>query len=535
MRHIRISFLVVAISVMMAGMAFAIDVPDISTWTQNMGVGGGGPGRGDVLIAPYYDVRALIDPRLPGAAATTAQTQYTLFSIVNTDRTYGVIARLRFREWKRSRECLDLDIPLTTNDVWVGQLSRLAAGGVNLSTPVGGGERWISAERVDLPAPGYFAASLFPVTGFDFRTFDIETEETNPLPRCEYGYIEIFGEESVAAPITTAEPWRFPRVTIDAGNAGCAGAACWGFGRDVRDVLMGSVYLLRPTQAISHMYNMTALSDFAVDNLGIWASTSTAYPHFFFSVQGGPGQLGTNPGVGGFNQLEGILSKRWFLGEYVTGTDPADTSATPTTTSWVITFPTKHFHYDRTNASRHEAGVGTASLTGPPFTGLRETLNDHLVAPALTACQVGENVTFRVYDRKENTFAPGEPVSPPQLIPPGKIPYEVNIIGYYPAARPPDPPYFRDNITVATASGSVTFYAGYVNLDMSVPSLLGKDAVVFNFFGNIFQSYNGLPSIDLQLQEFFNGAVNGYYGNTVPLRYGADWFTGTPAPVPVLN
>lgn len=519
MRHIRISFLVVAISVMMAGMAFAIDIPNISTWTQNMGVGGGGPGRGDVLIAPYYDVRPLTDARLPGTAGTTEQTQFTLISIVNTDTDYGVIARLRFREWKRSRECLDIDIPLTTNDVWVGEVSRLAAGGANLNTPVGGGERWVSAERVATASTGfpfgYFAASLFPAAGFDFRTFDIEAEETNPLARCEYGYIEIFGEERVAAPVTTAEPWRFPRIDVAPVP-----------GRDVQDVLMGSVYLIRPTQAISHQYNMTALSDFAVDVLGIWSSTTGAFPHFYQNVQGGPGQLGINPGVGGFNQLEAIISKRHFFGEYVTGTDPADTSATPMSTSWVVTFPTKHFHYDRTSNSRHEAGVGTASLTGPPFTGLRETLNDHLVSPAIVACLVGENILWRIYDRKENTFAPGEPVSPPQSIPPGKLPYEVNVIGYYPLARPPDPPYFRDNLTVATASGSLTFYAGYVDLDLGFNNQ-GKDLVTFNFFDNFFASYNGLPAIGIQMTEFYNGAVSGYYGNTVPLRYGVDWSTAT--------
>src|SRR4030042_1462594 len=147
MRKITLSFLTVALSLMLAALAFAGDIPNISTWTQSMGTGGGGPGRGDVLVAPYYDVRTLTDPRLPGTAGTTAQEQFTLFCLVNTDTVYGTIARVRFREWKRSRECLDIDIPMTTNDVWCGEISRLPAGGGILHTPTGGGERWVNTER----------------------------------------------------------------------------------------------------------------------------------------------------------------------------------------------------------------------------------------------------------------------------------------------------------------------------------------------------------------------------------------------------
>ena len=65
MRKISIPFLVVALSLMVTGMAFAIDIPNISTCTQSMGVGGGGPGIGDLLLAPLYDVRTIIDPNLP--------------------------------------------------------------------------------------------------------------------------------------------------------------------------------------------------------------------------------------------------------------------------------------------------------------------------------------------------------------------------------------------------------------------------------------------------------------------------------------
>jgi hypothetical protein len=533
MKEFRISFLVVALSLMVTGMAFAVDIPNISTWTQSMGTGSGGPGRGDVLIAPFYDIRPLTDTRLPGSAGQTAQEQFTLFSIVNTDRSYGAVVRLRFREWKRSRECLDIDIPLTTNDVWVGEVSRKQGGGGTLKTPTGGGERWVDANPVLGGATvggitytyGYFRGALFPTAGIDFSTYAIEAEETDKVARCEYGYIEFFGEERVAAPTTTAEPWLFPRIdpaTDGGGN---------GNGRDVHDVLIGNVYLIRPTQAISHQYNMTALSDFAVDDHGIWFNTASAQPNFFDNIQGGPGDSGLNPGVGGFTQLEAILAKRLKYAQYITGTDPADPTATPMSTSQVVTFPTKHFHYDTTDNSRHEGGstllVGTQRVLRPPFTGERETLNDHLVSTAITACQVGENVIFKIYDRQEHTFAPGAPISPPPVIPPGKLPYEVNVVGYYPTENPTAE--FRNNVPVATAGGGQTFYEGYSILDLGNNGQ-GRDNVLFNFFGNFYLSYNGLPALGIVMQEFYNGQVAGYYGNTVPWQYRVDWYTTAIAP-----
>jgi len=478
-------------------------------------------------------VRPLSDTRLPGSAGTTAQEQFTMFCIVNTDRDYGNVLRIRFREWKRSRECLDFDIPLTTNDVWCGEVSRKTDGGAVLHTPTGGGERWVDTDRVTSSTTaypnGYFTGALFPTAGLDFNTYAIEADETNKPARCEYGYIEFIGEERVGAPTTTAEPWRFPRTaaTDDPPR-----------GRDVQDVLMGSVYLIRPTQAISHQYAMNAISDFAVNPNGIWDLTSSAKPNLYDNVQGGPGMAGaaTNPGVGGFDQLEAVLARRLLYFQYVTGTDPADVTQTPTNTSVVVTFPTKHFHYAATGLHLRGGVAG-----GPPFTGLRETLNDHLLTdastPATTACNVGENVLVKIYDRKENTFAPGAPISPPPTIPPGKLPWEVNIIGLYPSETMT--PEFRNNVTVSTAGGGQTFYAGYGIIDLGDNSQ-GKDNIAsagtaiipwigFNFFGNIYQSYNGLPAVGIVMTEFYNGSVAGYYGNTIPWRYRTDWWASATA------
>ncbi len=109
MKRIRIGTLVVAFSLMITGVAFAVDIPNISTWTQYMGVQ---PGRGDVLLAPIYDVRQITDAtNTQGGMSTVPQNQFTLFCIKNTDRDFGVVLRMRFREWKRRSRIMSASFP----------------------------------------------------------------------------------------------------------------------------------------------------------------------------------------------------------------------------------------------------------------------------------------------------------------------------------------------------------------------------------------------------------------------------------------
>jgi hypothetical protein len=517
MKQIKISILVVALSLMVTGMVFAVDIPYISTWTQSMGVGGGGPGIGDVLISPLYDVRTITDANLPGSLATASQQQFTMFSIVNTDMVYGVVARLRFREWKRSRELLDIDIPLTTNDVWVGEVYRQTNGGAALRSP----DRYISAEPATRDA-------CFPSTvintvdfgigvgnGIPFRTYDLEAglSDAEKLARQEYGYFEIIGEERVSAPDAA---WCFPRVGVFANIP--LGVHEY---RDVHNVLMGTVFIIRPDQAISHQFNMTAISEFAVTNEGIWQPTSTAYPNLNLQAQG----EGNNLGIGGFDQLEFILSKRYVRFQYVVGLDSLNT---PQSTSVVVTFPTKHFHYDYTTFHIKPA---TADR---PFSGTHETYGD--------GDPYGEVFMYYIYDRSENTFSTPTrpPISPPPPTTPSipRLPYEVNIIGLYPSVTLPTL-YFRNNVLIATGTSSTTpFIAGYAWFDLSPANLGTGDSRTysqgeawnyslpnhfFNFYNNLFSEYRGLPAIGIVMTEFYNDTVNGYYGNTVPWRYGVDW------------
>jgi len=494
-----------------------------NSFGDDKGIGISNSGLGDVLLAPLYDVRTLTDPNLPGAAGTALQTQSTLISIVNTDDNYGVIARLKFKEWKRSVDCLYFDIPLSTHDVWVGELSRNPSGGFYLMSP----DRYVSNIANPYPDTTAFTTTTFTAPGLPSLTYAFETNAANAQQRCEYGYIEVIGEERVGAP-TAAR--AFPRLAVPA-------VPDTATDRDVGNVLMGNVYIIRPDQEIAHQYNMTAIQNFAVDARGIYRPPSTVFPTLAHDVQGEfpNGLVPQNPGAGGLNQLEALLSKRYINFQYVNpgvtgGNDPTDPSSTPMSTSVVVTFPTKWVHYRRANPIGKILPVTT--WPGPtPFTGAFETLGD--------GNPYGEVVNFRIWDRNENSLV--MPIIPlPPSIP--RLPYEVNIIGLIP--KEGVAPYFRNNYHIATASASTgqTFYSGWGSLDLS-PAVgfisdtrtvqQGENVAtsawsywpVFSFFNTLFNQYNGLPAIGVVMKEFFNDPLRTYYGGTVPWQYSTDWRT----------
>jgi len=575
MRHIRIPLLVAAFSLVVTGMAFAVDLPGLTSWTSGnfittppstfpglsiQAYGGGSTGFGDVLISPLYDVRNLTDPNLPGEAGTEAHAQATLIAIVNTDPTWGVLARLRFREWKRSRECFDIDIPLTTNDVWVAQVV-LPSGS---STPMinqaaGQGSRYVSTPPAGINS--FLTTDLIPSapSGLSFTTGALETGGT--IDRCQYGYFEVIGEERIGPMDTTFRFVRLGTVTgalyattaspPDTTTGPAAGTGQITGGRDVDNVLMGTTYIVRPAVAISHQFNMLAIANFAVDAAGIWTGTGSNFPTLRDSVQG----QGSNLGAGGFDNLEGLLSKRWIDFQYVAqgaqgGYDPIDLSQTPMSTSVVVTFPTKWAHYCQTTPFNRlsAAPCGTASSgtrtsfdSGAPFTGWRETKGDQSLTAAQTApFDYGEIITSLIYDRSEHILIPSTCAISPCTPSLQRLPYEVNIVGLKPiTAYSEDIFDFRNNVGVSTtssAAGAQTFYSGWAEFDISPPTGVvtgdlrnipqGKYPLLFNFYNNWFNYYRGLPVIGIVMTEFYNAVVSGYYGNTVPWQYGAWWLFG---------
>jgi hypothetical protein len=470
-----------------------------------------------------------------------------MIAIVNTDPAYWMVGRLRFREAKRSVEVLDIDIPLSPRDVWVAEISRLATGGAVLNSPDNYiippfGDVYIGAGTGLNP----FTMGPFPATGYPFIYAPQINDELTPAAaqaRTEYGSLEFIGEERVCLILPpSAFAGKLARIGSGPMYAGSCNPASTPLDRNVGNVLEGMVYLIRPDIAISHQYNMTAIANFSIDINGIYQTPGTFLPNLFYDVQGGVDWFGGyNPGAPspiGFYNLEALLSKRYIDFQYVDqGTyagvdvyDPADPTRTPTNTSVVVTFPTKHFHYLHSSPFAYT----TVFPFQLPFTGLRETLGDENRTPALATPAVGEFVQCFIWDRMEHGLA--APAVSPVL---GcRLPYETNVIGLYPVdPNPPatvSVPYFRNNMTIGTANAAASqiFYSGWGRIDLS-PSLApllpgdtrtyiqGAAGIIFNFF----TAYRGLPAIGIVMTEFYNGSptVNGYYGNTVPWQYIVEW------------
>jgi len=406
-------------------------------------------GKGDALIFPYYDVRTL-----------NGKGQDTLFAIINectNGGDQGIVAKLRFREWDKSEEVLDFDIWLSDCDVWIGVITLNTGNGLaRISSP-------------DYVVTDY-SSTQFVVTkpllnGFDFITENI----TFTLPSgwtkngmTTLGYFEVIGEERTVTKIKSGTTDKVDRLS---------------FFPDCPNVLMGMANIVRVADGVSMGYNAIAIANFYT--LGtLFDFPGSLKPDFSAAEDG-------------LQQLEFELSKEDIFGAYSNETSIAGKA------SMIITFPTKHFHYD---VSRN-----ILVTSNNPFRGAKE--ND------------GEVIELTIYDRNENFIKPSQFWSPPRKL---KLPYELNICGLYQGSG--NAPVGRDNVAFDTG----TFDSGWVWVlfdtqgAFSIPG--GNNNPYFNHFGNFFDEYWGLPAVGLQLQEFSNGAAGGAYGDMNEVWYEVEWF-----------
>lgn len=500
----------------MVGPAVAYDLPELYTSIQiNPGL------RGDVLLGYLYDVRAL-----------DGVSQKTLINVVNTDPNYGMVAKLRFREYKRSRECLDFHFPLSKGDVWSAEVYQCSNGRAYLYSDDWNARDLKAADGlwplyhdlnvVDQTVP---CSTAFPAldtvnphggAGVPFSTGDLEAGVTN-VARCLYGYYEIIGEERVAGTFLhgtgncTAGPPAIndcvdqipiitpcgPGFTRGPGDS----TAC---GRDPQNSLFAETWLVRVEDGTAQQYQDTAISNFSTTPLGIAASViGTTRPNLRDDAQGQAG----NYGYGGFEQLESVLSKRYVYAQYW------NDSAFGARTSVVFTFPTKWVHFNRT----------TFNWIDRPFVGPRETKQDaNRTDPFL----------FVIRDREENllTAPPSDVIFSPAgsgTIPYPKWPYEVNICGIFSSAKTfqdnnPAPfngsmidgaYIWRDNLMIGSyLEGGNLFKVGWVVYDLSPNNYAGGAYVPDPVSGS-----TGLPPVDV------NGDPVGEQGTTAASAFNF-WF-----------
>ena len=522
----------------MVGPAVALDIPELYTTIQvNPGL------RGNVLLAYLYDVRAL-----------DGVSQKTLINIVNTDPNYGIVARVRFREYKRSTEVLDFHIPLTAGDVWSAEVYQCASNGtayIYAYDPAHPIHNFNAADvssgnwplRLDLQ--NYDPVNPCPDTngpdqgkGIAFQTLSMDVPN---VARTLYGYFEIIGEERVSGEfsvLAAANPDGTWGVAPEIGTGVACGPGFTGLPLDVcgrcpQNSLFSETWLVRVEDGTAQQYQDTAISNFTVNTAGIAASVSGVTPNLQNDAQG----QGLNPGFGGLPQLESVLSKRNIFVQYWD-----DYSNFGARTSAVVTFPTKWAHFT----------PGSPCTTPTrPFVGPCETIQDTNPPDAFLV---------EIWDRDEHLLTP--PSIPIIFSPhkPGKPlvttwPFEVNIMGIYDVDRSADletsPPHsisdasigfplgdiFRDNLLISTFLGATVFKTGWLNIDLApdasllpagVPGDQGDMVVDFNFFLNPasatnYLGYRGLPAIGGVLTEVSYQFYDLNYRTAVPWAYAVDW------------
>jgi hypothetical protein len=236
-------------------------------------------GLGDALVYPYYNVRGMS----------------TYFNVVNTDTQNKVVARVRFREAKRSHEILDFNLCLSPGDVWTGVVTDDGTRG-----------RLSVMER---HTPGTKTNPAIPQGGVAFKDSALGNPAVNVISADDTreGYFEIIGLIKVAEAPATSPQTDCPATTPVAGST------------DVANSLFGAAYMLNHATGETFGYNATAIADFQVGPIS--------------STIGN--EITTMQSAISFADLNYALTKANLYGFYALDADVAGEAA------YVVMFPTK--------------------------------------------------------------------------------------------------------------------------------------------------------------------------------------------------
>ncbi|MBY0278133.1 hypothetical protein K2Z84_22590 [Candidatus Binatia bacterium] len=455
-------------------------------------------GIGQYLVGSYYDVRPVgvgnpTNVNIQIINTNTNNTGLPLCSEADyangTDGAGcynprgGILAKIRFRESKLSKEVLDFVVPISCGEVWAGEVSLgdtlpIIKSKYPIATSTSNANA-IIADDLLLNGQQFVPSGTLPagVTAADVQ----------------HGYIEVIAMEAL-----NCEP--------DDGTLDISSAETWtrlGVDRTPSNALGAEAFLVRPVAGVSFAYNFTAISAFVGSGLG-----SIAPQNLF--ADSNPDwnscrglDINLNPYADQFDcvrQANLALSKSRLVSQYdVDPTTAADTNV-------VVTLPTK---YVNCNLNGQGTNYATKRYAGTSFQCAPE----------------GEEISCTLYNREEEFDSPEEPPFSPSE--PGeacRLPKELTIINITDDPNVPG---------ILGGFGDVVFNTAAANFDPKDSGWLDLD-LVRNASGNIvhreifpndtthdilgayLHGYRGLPAIGLVAQGFFNGVAGGVYGSIVP-------------------
>ena len=489
-----------AAGVLAVSASTAMAVSDGSPYTNVLGISTANteatqtlnPGlTGQWLWGTYFDVR-----QVKNGSTGSSDAQDVNIQILNSNPNNpgsdgynprgGILARVRFRESKTSRELLDFDVALSCAEVWTGKIELPAGSG----TP-----RVVSNDPIRT-ASGAATFTTSPALASG-RTFTKPVGLTDA--DIQRGYFEVIAEEALPC-----EP-----IDGQVNREGDTWARIIEGDRTPSNALSAEVILIRVAAGVSHIYNAEAISRYIVAGGGeVTQTPSSGSPDLTNCV------AGSQSGQDCVDQMNFILSKSRVMAQYDIQ------SITGGSTRVVITLPTKHY-----SCSRNASNTDWNGVAEPPFScqGAANGLG-------------GEQIGCVPYNRLEDSVPAGDDIfSPGTAAGVCVLPREVTVVNI--VAN--DSPTSLNLSAVSDEIINVTsipreHLAGWVDFnlvrDPSNPTQVhGQDGLNVNLLGSFYSRYEGLPALTLILQEYINAnlAPSGVYGGAVPAPYEVFYAIGS--------
>lgn len=496
----------------------AMAVSPGSPYTNDSGVSGAVgtvPGRGagmalnpglvgQWLWGTYYDVRPVANVGTGGSDPQDVNIQ-----ILNTNPNNsssddynpngGLVARVRFRESKTSREVLDFDIILSCAEVWTAKV-ELPAGA---TLP-----RIISNDPIrTITTPTGFTTSQALAGG---KSFVLPTGLA--AADVQRGYFEVIAEEALPCEPIDGQVDR----TGDAWARLCPSGACKA--ATPTDALAAEVILIRVSAGVSHIYNAEAMTRFIISGGGSVFFTPGSGQPDLRNCLGPDNSGGTYSGADCVNQANFILSKSRVMAQYDIQ------NATGGSTRVVFLLATKNYKCKLNGPQTDFNGVPS-----PPYSCEGANTSGATIG--------GEQIGCIPYNRIED-FIEGDDIFSPGETSVCRLPRELSIVGII----ADDSPTSLSISAVSDELINVTtipreHQAGWVDFNLFHDPLnpiqehqqFGLDPEKVELLSAGYSRYRGLPALTLILQEYLNASLApvGVYGGAVPAPYEVYYALGS--------
>jgi hypothetical protein len=453
--------------------------------TQNVYVNPGG--MGDALIYGYYNARG----------------SWNFIRVINTSNTYGVAAKVRFREGRNSNEVLDFYVCLSRGDQWSAWL--LDDG--NSAHPAQ--LYWYDKDTPTYPDPnGNDDATDNLLKSVSLRYAATGAPSSVTADDTKEGYFEIIGNNAwddtvsanhVVTPIECGQValnnTERPKLTSVEGTWARPSVT------DVPNTLAGNVQI----------YDIA-------DAAGAYALNATALANFMdTAVDGSLGVDSTPQLKDATDGLAGVDYALTKAREYATY--DIETGLEGQTTL-VNTFPTKRLNIIASQGTTASADdycktqnkVTTTSPTvNGPFNDAACVDSTGAIANAVARC---EDVGIVVWDDAENNPSGGKCDFSPCSVP--TVTYqkcdEVSLLTVGTGANA----LLNSTLVQKASDGTVGINTANFEIGWLTEDFTGSGRTVTLGTNNV--TTHGLPVISYELQGF----VNGYYTNMLPLRSETD-------------